>query len=224
MFKLIIASLIVSMPFLSLAQSTTLTVVQPQINFTIAYSLGMHEGHSETMKGKIVLGQDDVLQNAIFVVPISSLKTGNKQRDCHLVEALGLDYKNSTFPEEHACDKKNNLPPSGPDSVKFGSIVFDFDSFVKAPLTPLRQGKWQSVRINGTIKIHGVIKKLNNVPVDVLLTRSNKGTHLIRLKSKLSLDLNDFNVEVKAFKVPLVGIKITVANKVDVDLDILMAE
>src|SRR5260370_18933573 len=96
------------------------------------------------------------------MVPISAINGDGGLRDCHMREALGLDYRSSHFPSEHVCDRDNELPASGPDAVVFRDLQFALKELrpIDDPRL-LHQGKPVSVRIQGIWTIHGVSKPPN---------------------------------------------------------------
>ena len=191
------------------------------IGFSIKYTMGTHNGLAEKLTGSASITDQDELRAAQFVVPIASMKTGNNQRDCHLREALGIEYVGSIFPKHHVCDDNNQLPATGANSLRHPNIVFNFQSYTKKPAVPLRVGELQTVLVSGTIQIHGVTRQISNLPVQLLMNKSS-GKTTIRLISKMVIVLSDFGIIVKPFKVFVASI--SVAKQASVSLDILLIE
>ena len=107
---------------------------QPDIEWSVPYTLGTHRGTA----GPVTLdarsnAAGTELTSLVLRIPIESLHSGNAKRDCHLKEALGLDYSVSRYPKEHVCDGHDEIPSTGPDRVAFPAIVFEMSS-VPAPL------------------------------------------------------------------------------------------
>src|SRR4029450_4001930 len=89
----------------------------------LVYSLGTHTTTANAVQGTLRLEPNtlDAAEGSI-VVPIASLRGDGGTRDCHMREALGLDYSRSRFPSEHVCDGENPLPATGPDAIVFPEI------------------------------------------------------------------------------------------------------
>jgi len=84
--------------------------------------------------------------NGRLLIPIDSLRTGDPKMECHMREALGLNYSNSKFPKHmFATQKINSLQIR----VAFPEIVFEWTS-----------AKWlndpHALELSGKWTIHGV--------------------------------------------------------------------
>ena len=183
------------------------------VSFKIGFTLGTHRGLAQEVAGEAVIGSDLnqlSLQSAKFSVPVRSLKTGNDIRDCHMNEALGLDYAVSNFPNDHVCDGAE-LPKTGPDSVVFTDIVFDLkEAKVTSENKSLAAGKSVTLDTSGTWTMHGITL---SKPLQITLTVEDAG--VIRLNGQIDFSLNEYKVVV----IPWAGI-ISVKDKASVNLDL----
>src|SRR5262245_35509977 len=95
------------------------------ISFRLPYTGGTHTGSARSASGTLTFDPSSLIRiNAHIVVPIDDIHSGDSKRDCHMREALGLDYTRSQFPKSHVCDNANRIPTSGPDSVVYPTIEF----------------------------------------------------------------------------------------------------
>jgi polyisoprenoid-binding protein YceI len=188
------------------------------ITFAIPYGidplfLAKHNGTSNSASGQVVAKEDlkDLsLVEASFLVPIASLSTADKTRDCHMVEALGFKYAGSVFPKEHACDKDNKLPSSGPNSVSFPNIEFNLTGFkISSTNKALEVSKPVVMSASADWTIHGV-KRQENISMTVVRLDSKK----INVKSIFDFSIKNYEIIVK--KAGPVG----VADKVSISLDL----
>ncbi len=193
----------------------------PGVTFSIGYSLGQHDGSAQAMSSSVKLTKDNKILSGTFSVPISSMTTGNSKRDCHMMEALGIDYSKSQFPKEHVCNS-DILPTSGPDSVSFQTIDFNFisikgDSNSGLPAV-LEEGKVYNLPIHGKWTIHGVTQEVggaqSNEVVLAQVKLLNASTGELQLFAKFNISLSKFGVIVKPFKIAFVSIGVDDIAKV----------
>jgi polyisoprenoid-binding protein YceI len=104
-------------------------VIVPRANadfgmtFSLGWSLGTHQGQASSVTGSMQAQLEPLaITDGEFHVPISAMSTGSRTRDCHMREALGIDYAHSHFPAQHVC-VNDQVPASGPDSVVFPETV-----------------------------------------------------------------------------------------------------
>src|SRR5215471_21288056 len=89
----------------------------------IPYTFGTHQVAATQIEGQIELDSKSLdVRSGHLWVSISELKSDDPKRDCHMREALGLDYSRSRFPKEHVCDGQNRLPTSGNDAIVYPRI------------------------------------------------------------------------------------------------------
>ena len=90
----------------------------------VVYSLGTHTQTAQDIRGEVTLDPATLASaRGSVVVPIAGIRGDGGTRDCHMREALGLDYAaGGRFPKEHVCDGQDRLPASGPEAVAFPDI------------------------------------------------------------------------------------------------------
>jgi len=129
-----------------------------------------------------------------FRVPIASMSTGSSTRDCHMREALGIDYAHSRFPTDHVC-VNDQLPSSGPDAAAFPEIVIRIRGLRQAEgargpvgLTPMQP---LDAEIRLGLSIHGRDNDLS-APVRMQLLKPD----LVQVDTEFDVRLSDFGVVV----------------------------
>jgi polyisoprenoid-binding protein YceI len=190
-------SFLIFMAFISLpAQAQSFKLLGPEtgkskIGFTLPYSAGVHKGEVPKASGEFHLdpkNQEKI--TGLIRIPISEMKTGNDQRDCHMREALGLDYTKTEYPKVHVCSKDDKLPVEGPNSVVYPEIKFEITGMKSSAMA---MGNWE---------IHGV-KRAAEVPLEI-----TKDGDMVRVWGKYDFHLADFGVEVKPAKIVFVTISV----------------
>ncbi len=184
----------------------------PGVTFQIGYSAGVHDGTTSEMTANVTLSQKNAILKGDFKIPISQISTGNSTRDCHMREALGINYTDSKFPTDHVCDSDNQLPQTGPDSIAYPEIRFKFTNVKKDSGTELPEvlevGKAYKVAIQGQWIIHGQTVDLaanegtESIPVQVKLLDAE--TQEIQVTGKFQISLKAFNIIVKPFKIAFI--------------------
>ncbi len=185
------ASLVFSFATSVFADSSTFKIVEEESNveFSLPYTFGTHHGISKHVVGTVRMDPKSLQLTSVNVqVPVSTFKTGNEEMECHLREALGLDYSKSQFPGKHACDKKHTLPKEGPNSIVYPDIAFS----IQNP-SPFILGKNQ---INGTWSIHGVSKS-RLTSINITQPKKDEAKYIIDGVEIFPLD--DFGIKVKPF-------------------------
>lgn len=175
------------------------------VTFSIPYSLGTHDGVAKKISGSVTLDLSQpkkVLGS--FKVQIHDLQTGNTNQDCHLREALGIDYSKSNYPKEHVCSSDDKLPESGVDSVVYPNIEFKIKSF------ELKDKK--VVAVTGAWEIHGVSQS-TTIPIELIPEKTG-----FRLVGTTQISLASHQIEVKPAKI--IFAKITVDDIVTVKFDL----
>jgi len=186
----------------------------------VVYSLGSHTQVAGEVRGEVRTDPSTLAEvSGAVVVPLASIRGDGSTRDCHMREALGLDYTaGGHFPAEHVCDASNQLPASGPDAVAFPEIRMEL--ITARPLDDLSLlGQGQPVRVELEVKwmLHGVAhvqKELARVLRD--------GTGL-RARGRSTIVLRDFDVVVKPVKVLFAEVKVGDAVTVSYDLKLVAA-
>ena len=224
--SLFVASLFLLAQTTAQAASTELSILpktdgQTGIQIAIGYTLGTHEGSASTVRGKALVDFENAsVASAEFRTPIASMTTGSDKRDCHMREALGLDYGMSGYPEAHICDSGNRLPETGVNAIQYPEVVFELKGLNAAdgsPLTRIDAGAETQVLAIGSWTIHGVRK---DQFVAVRISRSDaSGSPRLRVRGATELLLKDFGVEVISW-----GGVIKVKDRAKVTLDLDLGE
>jgi len=207
-------TIFLAMIFVFSAPSWSGTVYQidsekSSIRYKLAYSLGFHSGKALWPKGRIEVEEKPFrLVFSEISLPISAMSTGSEKRDCHMREALGLDYSKSAYPKEHVCDSENRMPSEGANAAIFTEIHFKGFPVEAKGLDPDFEGE-QTFRISGSLEIHGV---KNPVQVDMKLSRH--GPQTMNATGGFDVKLSDYGITVKPF------LLIAVKDSAHVDLDL----
>ncbi len=199
----------------------------PPVTFDIGFTAGVHRGSVSEVRGSLVFDGANRFVKGSFVAALADIRTSNETRDCHLREAMGIDYTHSQFPAQHVCDGQNRTPATGPDSVVFPNIEFEFTNLVQTsgdalPATFAR-GKTYDVFLRGKFTMHGQSKLLDGGdPRATLVGKLMMTTDgFLRLQSSFPVVLKDYGIVVKPSK--LGPVTISVADKATVTLNIPLA-
>jgi polyisoprenoid-binding protein YceI/mono/diheme cytochrome c family protein len=190
------------------------------VNFDIGYFAGTHHGSAHALNAQLVmqLGENFSIKAGKFSVPVESMDTDNKTRNCHLREALTLDYTRSRFPNEHVCDSDDQLPASGNDSAAFPQIELEMTDYaVAGGRKALVAGDALDLDLKAKVQMHGVTKE--NVPIRVRVSYTDGPKGLVRITGNFTLLLSSYGATVK----PVVGNFGTVNDEATVNLDLLFA-
>lgn len=158
---------------------------QSKVTIEIPYSMGEHVLNAQGLSGKIEWDEKtNTIQNGELKLAIVNIKAKKSKMECHLRESLGLDYKNSDFPDEHVCDDDDQLPKEGANSIKYSDVTATL-------VSPLKTGKnVAQVRWN----IHGKTKEM---VMPITVSKDDKGE--VVLDSKWKMKLSDYDIVVKKF-------------------------
>jgi polyisoprenoid-binding protein YceI len=181
--------------------------------FDVPYSLGVHNG--KTLIDHVTIVFDPLNPQKMsgeIVIPIARMSTGNPQRDCHLREALGLNYDQSEFPANHVCDKENQLPTSGKNAVVYPYVIFNITGVSAINKDVLSSGKAQNIFVDGEWTIHGV-KKKDKIQLQLTLEKG-----MLKAQGDKPLSLKDFNIIVKSGKFLFVTISVKPEIRTHFDL------
>ncbi len=189
------------------------------VTFDVPYTFGTHKGRALSIDGSASVDlTDNTVMNGKFSVPLEQMTTDNSSRDCHMREALGLDYARSSYPEGgHLCDGDNRLPPNGDNSIQYPNVEFELTALKGADgqtLAPvLVAGQTVDMMAMGTWTIHG-ISQSSIVAVKVTLAADGSGK--VNVKGKFNLLMSTFKAEVLSF----LGVNIKDQIRVALDLDL----
>lgn len=226
-FPALLAALLIALP--AFAAPRTYALVYPTeglagIRFDLLYSSGTHRGSVGEARGEVTFDPSAPGgAKAHFTVPIRGIKTGDETRDCHMREALGLDYARSGFPEEHVCRNDDSLPETGPDAIVFPDLALEVRGVRSAEKAGGGLGsagtgaaipldRPSRVEVTGEWRIHGKQK-----PARVEMELEPRGDGL-RLLGKTRLSLKDFGIVVKDAKILFLTIRVEDSAEVSLDL------
>ena len=184
----------------------------PGITTTLSYSMGTHDNRVTRAEGEVRLDPEaaEGLTGELRV-PIEAIVSGDNERDCHMREALGLDYARSKFPGEHVC-QDDKLPK---ESIAFADIRLTLRAARAPDVATLPAGKETPIEVEATWTIHGVTR-----PARLHLTASpDAGTPgAVRVRGMSLVPLKDFGVVVKSAKVLFATISVGPVVNVKFDL------
>jgi hypothetical protein len=186
----------------------------------VAYSLGTHTQTAQEIHGEVMLDPSTLATvSGTVVVPIAGIHGDGGTRDCHMREALGLDYRaGGRFPAEHVCDPQDRLPSSGPDAVAFPEVRLEvLGARPLDDLALLDAGKPVRAELEARWTVHGVAHPSREL---VRVLRDGSG---LRVRGRSTVVLADHGVVVKATKVLFAEIKVGDAVTVVFDLRLLPA-
>jgi len=184
----------------------------------VSYSLGTHLQTAQEIHGQLMLDPTTLASaSGTVVLPIAGIHGDGGTRDCHMREALGIDYARSRFPQEHVCDG-DRLPATGPDSIAFPEIRLEVLSAKPLDdLALLEAGKPVRVEVEARWTIHGVTHSTRE------LTRALRDGAAFHVRGRSAVELADHHVVVKATKVLFSEIKVADAVTVTYDLRLVPA-
>jgi hypothetical protein len=211
-------------PAAAVAEPRTYRVASPaegsKAEAVVVYSLGTHTVTAQDVHGEVTLDPTTLASGSgTVVVPLAGLRGDGGQRDCHMREALGLNYAaGGRFPGEHVCDGQNRLPASGPDSVAFPDIRLELlGARPLDDLSFLQAGQPVRVEIDVRWTIHGVSREKKEL---ARVVRDGTGLHA---RGRSTVVLAEYGVVVKSTKVLFADIKVGDAVTVTYDLRLLPA-
>jgi polyisoprenoid-binding protein YceI len=196
--KLILSLLLIA----SSSYAAPLKLKSSSADFKLGYTMGTHEGKTQAVTGFLDLETG----TGEFQVPITTIKTGNSEMDCHMYESLGINYKNSDFPDKHVCED-DNVPSSGPNSIVYPNVSYKITSIE----TLNKTDNSYDLKVMGAWVIHG-----KSVPKNYQLTL-NKKDNTWKTKLDLKLSLKEFDVIVKKFL--FIGVEDTVKLTLNMNLE-----
>lgn len=215
-------ALAVALPAAAAAEPRTYRVASPaegsKAEAVVVYSLGTHTQTAGETRGELTVDPVTLASaTGTVVVPIAAIRGDGGTRDCHMREALGLDYTaGGRFPGEHACDDRNRLPASGPESIAFPEIRLEvLGARPLDELGLLDSGKPVRVELEVRWTVHGVTRPAKEL---VRVLRDGPG---LRVRGRSTIVLAEFGVVVKPTRVLFAEIKVGDAVTVTYDLRLL---
>lgn len=168
------------------------------IHVDLPYTFGTHNFEVGVPQGdlRVEWGDTPVVSGRLSV-PLAALRGGGDTLNCHMREAMGLDYSKSSFPGSHVCSG-GQLPASGKDAVAFPEITFEIKRVAAiGARTRGSDGDTWLVAASGRWTIHGVTR---NDTIDLRLTvPTNDAVHprTIRVEGIRKIRLADYGIQVK---------------------------
>ncbi len=212
-------ALVAFIPTLALGEQRTYRVAPAtegsKAEAVVVYSLGTHTQQAQDIRGEVRLDPLTLATaSGSVVVPIAGLRGDGGTRDCHMREALGLNYAaGGRFPNEHVCDGHDALPSSGPEAIAYPDIRLDVLGVRPLDdLALLEQGKPVRVDLEVRWTIHGVARTSREL---ARVLRDGSG---LRVRGRSTVVLAEHGVVVKPTKVLFAEIKVGDAVTVTYDL------
>lgn len=194
--------------------------IEFSVDYNCVVSTCTHDGVGENVQGTVILSNEGEFQGAQFSVKIDDLSTFNELRDCHMREALGLNYDLSQFPKDHVC-QNDGLPSTGPNSIAYPNVIVKFVRFVTPESGVLiRPGETKTRDIVISLKIHNVTKEV----VVNGATLEQKPDQSLVVKGQFSLDRRDFGIVVKPFSLGFTSITVDNLIRVKINLNLFYSK
>ncbi|HZR06954.1 MAG TPA: YceI family protein [Myxococcales bacterium] len=184
----------------------------PGITLSLPFTFGTHTDRVLRVSGELHLDPDSPERvDGTFRVPIDAIVSDSAERDCHMREALGLDYSRSQYPREHVC--KDDRIPAG--MVAYPDIALEIRGAQAPPVTTMGVGKDSLISAQALWTIHGVTR-----PARLRLgaSRDAKTPGALRLRGTSEVRLSDFGVVVKSAHVLFVTSSVGEVATVQFDL------
>ncbi len=168
------------------------------VHVTLPYTFGTHNLDARALQGEVrVDWRAAPVVTGRLTLPLASLRGGGDTLNCHMREAMGLDYSRSAFPREHVCSD-GKLPAAGNDAVAFPDITFEIQRIVVDP-AHARSGEYDVWRASavGRWTIHGVTR---DDRIELRLTLPvNEAAHprWVQVDGERKIRLADYGIQVK---------------------------
>jgi polyisoprenoid-binding protein YceI len=168
------------------------------VTFSLGWTLGTHQGRASRVSGSLDAQIEPLaVTQGEFRVPIAAMSTCSTTRDCHMREALGIDYARSRFPAEHVC-ANDQVPVSGPDSVVYPDIVIKVQGMRPAqgaasgPALRLTPMQWVDTQVSFGLSMHGTTRDMS-APMRLQLIKPD----VVQVQMEFEVKLADFGLVVK---------------------------
>ena len=189
----------------------------PGITVSLHYTFGTHEVRALRAPGEVRFDPDapEAVRGSLRVA-IDALKSDNAERDCHMREALGLDYAGSRYPKDHVC--AGDAIPAG--MVAYPEIVLELQGARAPPVANLAVGKETPISLEATWTLHGVRRPAR---LDLTLSRAAQTPGALRIRGSSQIRLQDFGVVVKSATIVFVTSSVDEIATVHFDLTLTPA-
>jgi polyisoprenoid-binding protein YceI len=185
----------------------------PGIEISLPYPTGVHSDSVRRIAGELRLDPAAAVASGTLSVPIDSIASDQAERDCHMREALGLDYSRSRYPKEHVCN--DNRLPAG--AVAFPEILLRIERATAPALASAAPGKEVPVATDATWTIHGVTRPAR---LQLTASRAESPQGALRIRGSSTIRLADFDVVVKSARA--LFITISVGDSANVKFDLML--
>lgn len=184
----------------------------PGLTVSLHYTFGTHEVRALRATGEVRFDPDapEALRGRLQVA-IGDLQSDNAERDCHMREALGLDYARSRYPRDHVCS--GDAIPAG--MVSFPEIALELQGARSPPVATLAVGKETPVAVDAAWVIHGVRR---SAKLDLTVSRDARTPGALRIRGSAPIRLQDFGVVVKSATIVFVTSSVDEIATVHFDL------
>ncbi|HEY6908060.1 MAG TPA: YceI family protein [Myxococcales bacterium] len=187
----------------------------PGITTSLSYTFGTHGDRVVRVAGELRMDPDSPQGvTGTLRVPIDAIVSDSQERDCHMREALGIDYSRSQYPREHVC--KDDRLPAG--AVAYPEIVLRIRGAQAAPVTSMSVGKDSPVSVDALWTIHGVTRPAR---LSLQASRDAKTPGAVRLRGTSEIRLSEFGVVVKSAQVLFVTSSVGETATVHFDLELV---
>ena len=187
------------------------------VRIELPYTFGTHNFDVRLLQGEVRVDWAPApVVSGRLTLPLASIHGGGDTLNCHMREAMGLDYARSAFPGKHVCED-GKLPATGNDAVAFPEIAFEIKR-VAVDSIRSRAGDyllWRATAF-GRWTIHGITR---DASVDLRLTvPANEAAHprWVRVEGVRKIRLADYGIRVKRAFV------VTAGDEATVKLDFLL--
>jgi len=187
------------------------------VRIDLPYTFGTHNFDVRLLQGQIsVEWKEAPVVSGRLTLPLASIHGGGDTLNCHMREAMGLDYARAAFPGKHICEG-GKLPATGNDAVAFPDIAFEIKRVVVDSVRT-RAGEYEMWRATayGRWTIHGVTR---DASIDLrLAVPANETAHprWVRIEGLRKIRLADYGIQVKRAFV------VTAGDEATVKLDVLL--
>lgn len=187
------------------------------VRIDLPYTFGTHKLDARLLQGEIRADwKEPRAVSGRLTLPLASIHGGGETLNCHMREAMGLDYSRSAFPGKHVCED-GKLPATGNDAMAFPDIAFEIRR-VAVDSVRTRSGEYELWRATayGRWTIHGVTR---DASIDLRLTlpaNEIARPRWVRVEGVRKIRLSDYGIQVKRAFV------VTAGNEATVKLDFLL--
>lgn len=192
------------------------------VQFFVKYALGTHKGYASRVHGQIVLNENYELLKSDLRLNLSEMSSNDNTRDCHMREAMGIEYAQSRFPGDHVCDSNDRIPTVGPDSVVYPQVMFKIEKIFGTENLKFQDHKPVMIKADVMVTMHGTSKVIPALPIRLTPRVYDNSLVGFRVLTTFNISLKEFNVMVKPAKIgPITrGVDDIVPVKIDFSFEL----